>query len=117
MPGLNLEHLGNLVFSARKRCGLTQKELAKPTRLSVKTIHDTEKGRKKPSYETLARLTERLGIPPDNLFQTKEPIPAGEVQPLLDTLNSFDSKNQEILIRTMNFLAEQLRTLQEEPEE
>lgn len=117
MPGLDLEHLGNLVLSARKRCGLTQKELAKQTGLSAKTIQDIEKGQKRPNYQTLARLTKRLGIPPDNLFQTKEPISADEVQPLLEALNSFDSKSQGILIKTMHFLAEQLRTLQEEPEE
>ena len=117
MPGLDLGHLGNLIFSARKRCGLTQKELAKQTGLSVKTIQDAEKGRKRPNYETLTRLTERLGIPPDNLFQTKEMFSADEVQQLLDIFNSFDSKSQGILLKTMHFLAEQLRTLQEEPEE
>ena len=117
MPGLNLQHLGNLVLSARKRCGLTQKELAKQTGLSVKTIYDTEKGRKRPNYETLTCLTERLGISPDAFFQSKAPITADEVQPLLEMFNSFDSKSQGILLRTMHFLAEQLRTLQEEPEE
>ena len=94
MPGLDLKRLGNLVLSARKRCGLTQKELAKQTGLSVKTIQDTEKGRKRPSYETLARLIERLGIPPENLFQTKETISTAEVQPLLEAFNSFDAKKQ-----------------------
>ena len=114
MPGLNLEHLGNLILSARKRCGLTQKELAKQTGLSVKTIQDTEKGHKKPSYKTLVRLTERLGIPPDAIFQSKAPIPADEMQPFLENFRSCDPKNQEILIKTMHFLAEQLRTSQEE---
>ena len=117
MPGLDLGHLGNLIFSAIKRCGLTKKELAKQTGLSVKTIQDAEKGRKRPNYETLTRLTERLGIPPDNLFQTKEMFSADEVQQLLEIFNSFDSKSQGILLKTMHFLAEQLRTLQEEPEE
>lgn len=117
MPGLNLEHLGNLVFSARKRCSLTQKELAKQTGLSVKTIHDTEKGRKKPSYETLARLTERLAIEPDAFFQPKVSIPDDEIRQFLENFHSCNTKNQEILLRTMHFLAEQLRISQEEAEE
>ena len=95
MPGLDLNHLGNLIFSARKRCGLTQKELAKQTGLSVKTIQDTEKGRKRPSYETLARLTERLGISPDTLFQFKASISADEMQPFLESFHSCDPKNQD----------------------
>ena len=117
MPGLDLEHLGNLVFSARKHYGLTQKELAKQTGLSVKTIQDTEKGRKRPNYETLTRLTERLGLSPDELFQTKEPISTDEMQPLLEIFRSCDSHNQGIILKTMRFLAEQLRISQEEPEE
>ena len=116
MPGLDWIHLGNLVLSARKRSGLTQKELAKQTGLSVKTIQDTEKGRKRPTYETLARLTERLGISPDAFFQSKAPISTDDIQPFLDSFRSCDSKNQEILLKTMHFLAEQLRTLQEESE-
>ena len=93
MPGLNLEHLGNLVFSARKRCGLTQKELAKQTGLSVKTIHNTEKGRKRPSYDTFVRLTERLGIPPDAIFQSKGLVPDDEIQPFLESFRLCDPKN------------------------
>lgn len=117
MPGLDLAHLGNLILSARKRCGLTQKELAQQTGLSVKTIQDTEKGRKKPSYRTLTRLIERLGIPPDAIFQSKAPIPADVIQPFLENFHSCNSKNQKILLKTMHFLAEQLRTSQEQPEE
>lgn len=114
MPGLNLEHLGNLILSARKRCGLTQKELAQQTGLSVKTIQDAEKGHKKPSYKTLARLTERLGIPPNAIFRSKDPVPADEMQQFLENFHSCDPKNQEILLKTLHFLAEQLRTSQEE---
>lgn len=117
MPGLDLEYLGNLVFSARKRCGLTQKELAKQTGLSVKTIQDTEKGRKRPNYETLARLSERLGIPPDALFQSKAHISTDEMQPFLENFHSCNPESQEILLRTMHFLAEQLLTSQEKSEE
>ena len=76
-----------------------------------------EKGRKRPSYETLARLTERLGIPPETLFLSKEPVPADKIQPFLEDLQSCGPKNQGILLKTMHFLAEQLRTSQDEPEE
>ena len=51
MPGLDLGHLGNLIFSARKRCGLTQKELTKQTGLSVKTTQ-----KKDENDQTMKRL-------------------------------------------------------------
>ncbi len=103
MPGWNLDHLGNLVLSARKRCGLTQKELAKQTGLSVKTIQDTEKGRKRPGYRTLARLTERLGIPPNEIFQSQVVISTDNMQPFLESFHLCDPQSQEILLRTMHF--------------
>ncbi|WP_300821456.1 helix-turn-helix domain-containing protein, partial [uncultured Oscillibacter sp.] len=39
--------------------------MAAQTGLAVKTVQDIEKGRKNPTYETLARLMERLGVSPD----------------------------------------------------
>lgn len=116
MLGLDLVCLGNRIRKARKECGLTQKELANQTKLSVKTIQDIERGRKNPTYETLMRLMERLGIPPDALFQTKVLIPADEMQQVLENFHSCNPENKGILLRTLHFLAEQLRTSQEESE-
>lgn len=117
MPGLDAVHLGNLIFSARNRNGLTQKELAQQTGLSIKTIQDVEKGRKYPSYETLARLIARLEIPPDVIFPHKDSISTIEIQQLFEPFCSIDVRIQEIMRKTICFLAEQLRTLQRESDQ
>ena len=67
MPVDRLTYLGSRIRAARKDCGLTQQELADQCGLAVKTIQDIEKGRKNATYETLAQLIERLGIPANTL--------------------------------------------------
>lgn len=114
MPELDLVMLGNRIRKARKDCGLTQQELANQTRLAVKTIQDIEKGRKNPTYETLARLLERLGMSPNTVFPSKLSVPAEEIKHLFGNFQLCDSKSQEILIKTLRFLSEQLRPLENE---
>ena len=108
--------LGKCIRNARKECGLTQKELAIQTELSVKTIQDIEKGRKNPTYETLARLMERLGMSPDVAFHSKVIAPVEKMKDFLENFQSCDPKGQEILLNTLHFLAEQLRPTQDEPD-
>ena len=111
---LDLTLLGNRIRDARKECGLTQKELAKQTGLSTKTVQDVEKGRKNPTYETLMRLICRLGISPDTVFHLQNLTSKQEIQYFLEDFQSCGPKGQEILLKTLRFLAEQLRTSQDE---
>lgn len=114
MPKLDLVLLGNRIRDARKECGLTQQELADQTGLAVKTIHDIEKGRKNPTYETLVRLMGRLGMSPDTLFLSQSLAPIEEMKDFLKNFQSCDPKGQKILLKTLHFLAEQLRPSPEE---
>ncbi len=116
MPELDLILLGIRIRNVRKECGLTQQELADQTGLSVKTIQDAEKGRKNLSYETLTRLMDRLGMSPDTVFLSRDTIPTKEMQHLLEDFQSCDPRGQKILFKTIRFLAEQLRTPQDEEE-
>lgn len=116
MLEFDLVYLGNRIHDARKECGLTQKELANQTGLAVKTVRDIEKGRKNPTYETLSRLICRLGVSPSTLFFSKDYPHAEELQCFLKYFQACDPKGQKILLKTMRFLAEQLRTVQDGPD-
>lgn len=92
--------MANRIRAAKKECHLNQQELADQCGLAVKTIQEIEKGRKNATYETLAQLIERLGIPANALFESKTP-----------TDNEFQSccpEDQIILLNTLDFLTEQL---------
>ena len=116
MPELDLVLLGKRIRDARKKCGLTQKELADQTGLAAKTIQNIENGRKNPSYDTLARLMGRLGISPDTLFLLKASVPTDEMKHFLENYQSCNPKGQAILLKTLHFLAEQLRPPQDDPD-
>lgn len=116
MPKDNLMYLGNRIRTKRKECGLTQQTLADQCGLAVKTVQDIEKGRKNPSYETLSLLIERLGISPDSLFPTKAAPEDELAQHVIGKLRLCSEENQQFLLRTMDFLAEELLTSQPKAE-
>lgn len=108
MPEDKLMYLGSRIRSARKDCGLTQQELAEQSGLAVKTVQDVEKGRKNVTYETLCQLIERLGIAPNSIFPSKMPAEDESIQRFIGKFQSCNPENQQILLNTLDFLAEQL---------
>lgn len=116
MLEVDLKYLGGKILSARQDCDLTQKELAVQTRLAVKTIQDIEKGCKNPTYDTLARLISRLGISADTLFQVETPTNDDDLRCFIGKFQACSHKNQQILIKLLNFLAELLLDGQNEAE-
>lgn len=113
----SLSDLGNCIVQARKRCGLSQRELARQSMISVKTLQDIEKGRKNPTYETLARLIARLGIYADTLFPSKSAIDGEEMQQFIGKFQACKREKQKLLLNTLDFLAEQLLAHQDESED
>lgn len=109
----DLKYLGNKILAARTDCQLSQRELARQTKMSVKTLQDIEKGCKNPTYRTLARLIARLGIYADNLFPSKSSIKDEEMRLFFGKFQACNQKNQKMLLNTLNFLAEQLLAHQE----
>lgn len=60
------------------------------------------------TYETLAQLIERLGIPPNALFQSKTPTDNEEIQKFIGKFQSCCPEDQTILLNTLDFLTEQV---------
>lgn len=116
MPENNLKYLGNRIRSARKDCGLTQQELADQANLAVKTVQDIEGGKKNTTYETLCQLIERLGISPNSLFPSQMSVEDEAIQRFIGRFRACDSENQQILLDTLDFLAEKLLARQSKPD-
>ena len=116
MSELDLALLGSRIRAVRKDRGVTQQELAHQTGLPVKTVRDIERGRKNPSYETVIRLLNRLGISPDTVFHSGKPAPSEEMQLILESFQSCDPKVQKVLLKIVRLLTEQLRTSLEDPD-
>lgn len=113
MPETKFQFLGAKIRTARRKNKLTQQKLADKTGLAIKTVQDMEKGRKNVTYDTLSRLIECLGISADTLFPTKTPIENEKLQNLIRKIQSCSERNQEILLNSIDFLADQLPSEQE----
>ena len=69
----------------RKRCGLTQKELAEGIGSSESAISQYENGKRQPDYETLLKISDYFGVSVDYLLGGEE-INHSHEDPELDAI-------------------------------
>lgn len=112
MPKDKLIYLGNCMRNARTACGLTQQELADQANVAIKTIQMIEKGQMNPSYEILYPLIKRLGISPNTLFNPDITDADEKIQRFIGKFQSCSPENRQILLNTLDYLAEQLLSFQ-----
>ena len=117
MPIDKLKYLGNRIHTARKACGLTQRELAEQTHVGTKTIQCIERAELNPSYEILFPIVNRLGLTASDLFNVEPDVNQEEINRFLGKFRACNRANQQILLNTLDFLAEQLLVLQKEGSE
>jgi len=65
---------GTLLRDARRRCGLTQAELARRAGVTQSVISAYESGARQPSLPTLARLVAAIGL--ELAIGVRKPVPA-----------------------------------------
>lgn len=66
---LNAKKLGSQIKKYRKRCGLTQVQLAEGTGLSPTHISHIETGNSLPSLEVFIKISNILTVSPNNLLE------------------------------------------------
>mgnify|MGYP002509986087 CR=1 FL=1 len=117
MPIDDLAALGQKMREARKGKSLTQQELSDETGVSIKMIQCIESGKVNPSFEILFPIVNRLGLTTSDLFSVEPDEHEEEVNRFLGKFRACNRSNQLILLNTLDFLAEQLLTLQEDNRE
>ena len=115
MPNDNVLFLGNCIRTARPARGLTQQELADQSNVAIKTVQMIEKGQMNPSYEILYPLIKRLGISANTLFNPEISDTDEKIQRFIGKFQSCTPKNRQVLLNTLDYLAEQLLALQSHP--
>lgn len=106
-------YLGIRIHDARKACNLTQQELSDETGVSLKMIQGIEGGSVNPSYKILFPIVRRLGLTTSDLFSLEPDEQKEEVNRFLGKFRACNRTNQQILLHTLDFLAEQLLEHQE----
>ena len=59
---MNLKDIGELIKKRRELLKLRQEDLSELSDVTIKTIHLIELGNGNPSFQTLSKLTEVLGL-------------------------------------------------------
>jgi transcriptional regulator with XRE-family HTH domain len=67
---MKLKEIGGLIKKRREFLNLRQEDLSELSKVTIKTIHLVERGSGNPSFETLNKLSEVLGL--ELLLQVKK---------------------------------------------
>lgn len=90
----DLRKIGNKLLAYRKKCGLTQAEVAELADLSDRTYADIERGTVNMRIETILRICEVLKITPDMIFTEKDIFSDLEQDKILEKLHSCSPKEK-----------------------
>ena len=106
-PSKELQYLGDRIGAARTNSGLTQQQLADQCHRGLRHIQNIESGLANPSYEVLSDIIHRLGISADVLFFPDIEKQEKEVRHLLNKFAACTEDERQILLNTLDCLAEQ----------
>lgn len=107
IPTKELQYLGTRISEARNKSGLTQQELAVQCHRGLRHIQNIEGGLANPSYEVLSDLIHRLGMSANILFFSNMEQVEQEVQHLLCKFAACTEDERQIILNTLDCLADQ----------
>ena len=100
--------IGNKLFAARKRQGMTQLELAVAADLSERGYADIERGETNMRVGTLLKLCQTLHVTPDEILTDAADEPAPLLDELIERLNSCSSKDRETALKLLKVYLQSL---------
>lgn len=62
MPNMNKKEFGKIIRNRRKFLKITQREFAEIIGIGLRTYVDIENGRANPTFDSLQKITEALGL-------------------------------------------------------
>lgn len=92
-----IENFGVNIARLRKEKNMTQKELADKLGVNKQTISNIEKGEGYPTFKNLEKLSQILNANAIQLFGTMKEIAVSDTPKILDRIDEYDSKIQNIL--------------------
>lgn len=104
----NFRAIGNRLLAIRKKCGMTQSEVAEATGLSDRTYADIERGDVNTRIETILKVCNVLQITPDAVLTEENPSFTVRLDELLEQLDRCTEKQKET---ALELLAVYLRSL------
>lgn len=101
--------IGGKLFSARKRLGLTQMEVAESAGLSDRAYADIERGTVNMRVETILRICQALHVSPNEILTEEDTALAFQESELLDRLAHCTPKERETALSLLTVYLQSLR--------
>lgn len=97
----DLRRIGDKLYAARKRRGLSRLEVAEYAGLSDRAYADIERGSVNMRVKTLLNICQALAITPDEILTETPPVPLDREE-LLKRLSRCSSKELETTMRLLS---------------
>ena len=95
--------LGQRIREFRKKCAISQEELGYKASISAAHLGQIERGLKKPTIDTLGKISAALEIPLKDLVDFDTPVANDQASTTLETINfllsSMQERHQEDLLK------------------
>lgn len=93
--------IGNKLLAIRKKCGMTQSEVAEAAGLSDRTYADVERGDVNTSIETILKVCAALQITPNAIMTEENPDFTVKRDELLKQLDECTEKQKETALELL----------------
>ena len=97
MPNPTNDYFAKHLKGIRDSKGLSQSKLGKLTGLKPAAISHMETGQQKPSFETLVKLADALGVSMDYLFNRDTDCATTAIGKLREDFERLSRKDQEVI--------------------
>ena len=106
---LDARKIGNKLLEIRKRCGMTQSEVAEAADICDRTYADIERGAGKAKLETVLQICRAMHITPDDILTDQPETQARRQEELIERLNACDPQSRETALRLLEVYLESLK--------
>lgn len=94
--------VGSKLFAIRKRCGMTQAQVAEAAGLSNNTYAEIERGVVNTSIESIMQVCRALHITPDEILTEQPPQYAAREEEILARLRACSPKHRETALQLLD---------------
>ena len=101
---IDIHEIGNRLLKARKKCGMTQTEVAEASDLSLRTYADIERGTSNMRVDTLLKICAALDITPNDILITGCDKFTKQQDDLMQLLSNCPPKNKKTYIASYCFV-------------
>lgn len=93
--------MGSKLYAIRKRCGLTQAEVAEAANLSINTYAEIERGEVNTGIESIMQICRALHVTPNEFLVADTSCIAAREEDILARLQACNPKQKETALRLL----------------